>query len=100
MAFKEFSSTQPLFGCPSPVGTGTVPVLVAEGLIEELVCLESALHDSMATGCWCGWGAQICRALSYLWMWMVEMVWVPSQAEGWVGMGCTDLQSPHSYLWM
>lgn len=74
MASKEFSSTQPLFGCPSPVGTGTAPVLVAEGLIEESVCLGSALHDSTATGCWCGWGAQICRALTVIcgcgwWRW-------------------------------
>lgn len=46
MASKEFSSTQPLFGCPSPVGTGTAPVLVAE----ESVYLGNALHDSMATG--------------------------------------------------
>lgn len=72
MASTEFSSTQPLFGCPSPVGTGTAPVLVAEGLIEESVCLGSALHDSTATGCWWGWAAQICRALGY--MWMVEVV--------------------------
>lgn len=50
MASTKFSSTQPLFGCSCPVGTGNAPLPIAEGLIEKPMCLGNALHDNKASG--------------------------------------------------